>query len=169
MPQETVRAARRRLLWGAIWLGVMLIATKAYYLGMPRAHTLVDLIEYIRSLAAISYADLWFTGAVWASSRVAVGRLAPWPTAVKAFSCAVIALSAFLCLFAVANVVIFGVFGGFLTYPLLALVGNVAMVKSSVGAHLTMPVTASLVGAPVAYGILVAVASRWTRRSEERL
>ena len=45
-------------------------------------------------------------------------------------------IAAFLCLYAVANVIMFGIFGGFLTYPLLALVGDVRMLRSSVTAFL---------------------------------
>jgi arylsulfatase A-like enzyme len=52
---------------------------------------------------------------------------------------------------AVVNVGVFGVLGGFLTYPLLQMVGSVRMVRSSVGAHLTPPVVAALVGAPAVY------------------
>ena len=89
--------------------------------------------------------------------------LAAWPIPVRVFSFVVIAVSAFCCLYAVANVVIFGVFGGFLTYPLLALVGDVRMVRSSVGAHLTMPVMSGLVGVPLAYGILLSVSNRWSQ------
>ena len=151
MGQENVRAANRRLFWGAVWLGVILIATKAYYLGLPKPHGFADLIEYVRSLAAISYTDLWFVAGLWALSRLVVSLLAAWPIPVSVFSCSVIAVSAFCCLYAVANVVIFSVFGGFLTYPLLALVGDVRMVRSSVGAHLTMPVISGLVGVPLAY------------------
>src|SRR5262249_53016125 len=86
-----------------------------------------------------------------------------WPMLVNLFSVGVTAVSAFFCLYAVANVVIFGVFGGFLTYPLLALVGDVRMVRSSVGAHLTVPVASGLIGVPLAYGILVWGSHRWSR------
>src|SRR5262249_2734070 len=86
-----------------------------------------------------------------------------WPMLVNLFSVGVTAVSAFFCLYAVANVVIFGVFGGFLTYPLLALVGDVRMVRSSVGAHLTVPVASGLIGVPLAYGILLWGSDRWSR------
>src|SRR5262249_52201791 len=162
MGDETLRAARRRLFWGAVWLAAILIATKAYYLGLPKPHGFADVIEYVRSLAAISYTDLWFVAGFWALARLVVALLDAWPTAVKVFSFAVLSVAAFFCLYAVANVVIFGVFGGFLTYPLLALVGDVRMVRSSVGAHLTVPVASGLIGVPLTYGLLVAGTNRWT-------
>jgi phosphoglycerol transferase MdoB-like AlkP superfamily enzyme len=162
MGEETLRGGSRRLFWGAVCLAAILIATKAYYLGVPKPHRLVDLIDYVRSLAAISYADLWFVAGLWAVARVLVGLLKPWPPAVKVFSFAIVSVCAFFCLYAVANVVIFGVFGGFLTYPLLALVGDVRMVRSSVGAHLTLPVASGLVGVPLIYGALLWGATRWS-------
>jgi arylsulfatase A-like enzyme len=162
MGEETLRAASRRLFWGAVWLAAILIATKAYYLGMPKPHGLVDFIDYGRSLAAISYADLWFVAALWTLARLLLGLLKPWPVAIKVFSVAVVSMSAFFCLYAVVNVVIFGVFGGFLTYPLLALVGDVRMVRSSLGAHLTLPVASGLVGVPLAYAALLWSTTRWS-------
>jgi arylsulfatase A-like enzyme len=162
MGEETLRGARRRLFCGAVWLGAILMATKAYYLGLPKPHGFADVIEYVRSLAAISYTDLWFVAGFWALARLGVALLDAWPTAVKVFSFAVLSVAAFFCLYAVANVVIFGVFGGFLTYPLLALVGDVRMVRSSVGAHLTLPVASGLIGVPLTYGLLVAATNRWT-------
>src|SRR5262245_18756535 len=163
MGEEALRAAGRRLFWGAVWLAAILIATKAYYLGVPRPHGLADFIDYVRSLAAISYADLWFVAGFWAVARAVVTLLRPWPASVKRFSVAVVFVSAFFCLYAVANIVIFGVFGGFLTYPLLALVGDVRMVRSSVGAHLTLPVASDLIGVPLTFGLLVAFTKRWSR------
>ena len=163
MGQETIRASTQRLFRGAVLLGAILIATKAYYLGLPKPHGFADLIEYVRSLAAISYTDLWFVTGFWALARLVVALLDRWPRCATSFSFAVLSLAAFFCLYAVANIVIFGVFGGFLTYPLLALVGDVRMVRSSVGAHLTLPVACGLIGVPLAFGLLVAFTSRWSR------
>ena len=160
MGEEIVRASARRLFWGAVWLGAVLIATKAYYLGVPKSH-LGDIADYVRSLAAISYADLWFVTGLWGLARLAVAGLDRWPRAARAFSVGLTAISAFFCLYAVANVVVFGVFGGFLTYPLLALVGDVRMVRSSIGAQLTMPVLSGLIGVPVAYATALGLTSRW--------
>jgi arylsulfatase A-like enzyme len=161
MGEETIRAASRRLFWGAVWLAVSLIATKAYYLGVPLVHGPADLLDYVRSLAAISYADLWFVAGLWTLARLGVPALERWPKAVQAFSMAFTAVCAFFCLYAVANVVIFGVFGGFLTYPLLALVGDVRMVRSSVGAHVTLPVVIGLIGLPAAYAAALGLTAKW--------
>ena len=163
MAAESSGVAVRRLFWGAVWLAIVLVATKAYYLGPPKPHGAADLLEYVRSLAAISYTDLWFAAGLWAFARFSIARLTRWPRAAQAISLTVLAVSAFFCLYAVANVVIFGIFGGFLTYPLLALVGDVRMLRSSVGAHLTLPVISGLIGVPAMFAALVWTTNRWTR------
>jgi arylsulfatase A-like enzyme len=159
--EGTMNAPKQRLFWGAVWLAVVLIAAKAFYLGLP-SHGFGHLVEYSRSLAAISYADLWFVAGSWTIARVLLIGLGQRPRAVKAFSIAFTAICGFFCLYAVANVVIFGVFGGFLTYPLLALVGDVRMVQSSVGAQVTLPVVVGLIGVPAAYAAAVGISTRWS-------
>src|SRR5262249_20123904 len=82
MSHATVRAADRRLFWGVVWLAAILVATKAYYLGLPAPHGFADGIEYVRSLAAISYTDLWFAVGFWALARVIMALLIRWPAMV---------------------------------------------------------------------------------------
>ena len=162
MAEQILRAGRRRLFWAAVWFGVVLLATKAFYLGWPRPLSAGDAADYVRSLAAISYSDLWFATGLWILARLVLSGIERWPNAVSALSIAFACMSAFFCVYAVANVVIFGVFGGFLTYPLLALVGDVRMVRSSVGAHLTLPVLTGLFGVPAVYAAALAATTRWT-------
>src|SRR4029434_4460092 len=70
----------------------------------------------------------------------------------------------FCCLYAVVNVVLFGILGGFLTYPVLALIGDVRMVRSSVGAHLTSRTALGLVGIPSLY-IVASLALSYAARA----
>ena len=146
----------RRLFWAAVWLAVVLVSIKAYYLGVPGAFAVVQ-GEYLRSIAAISYADVIFAAILWVCARVILAVFQRWQWVGRLTSLTFLAFSAFCCVYAVANVVVFGVFGGFLTYPLLALVGNVRMLRSSVALHLTTPVTFALVCLPLAYIALVEV------------
>ena len=70
------------------------------------------------------YTDVLFAAALWASGRLsllAVGRL---PRVRHLVALAFMAFAAFACVYAVVNVVIFGILGGFITYPLLSLVGS---------------------------------------------
>ena len=133
----------RRVFWAAVWLAIVLVAIKAYYLGIPAALAFTDFGNYLRSLAAISYVDVLFAAISWAAAR-AILALAGDPgepgdrnRMAAAISIVFVAFAAFAAVYAAASVTFFGIFGGFLTYPLLALVGNVRMLSSSVAAHLT--------------------------------
>ena len=77
-------------------------------------------------------------------------------------------VAAFAAVYAAASVVFFGIFGGFLTYPLLALVGNLQMLSSSVAAHLTPRVIMMLVGLPLAYAALVEATVRFVPPGSSR-
>src|SRR5439155_18463914 len=112
MVEEPVRRGIRRLFWAAVWLAVVLIATKGYYLGLPSPIAVGALVIYGRSLAAISYGDVMFVVGIWAGVRAVIALIGSRPLAVRAVSTAFVGVSAFCCLYAVANVLIFGVFGG---------------------------------------------------------
>jgi hypothetical protein len=61
--------AKRRVFWAAVWLAIVLVAIKAYYLGVPATLAFTDFGNYFRSLAAISYVDVVFAAICWASAR----------------------------------------------------------------------------------------------------
>jgi arylsulfatase A-like enzyme len=145
----------RRVFWAACWLAIVLVGVKAYYLGVPPARAFGDSGNYLRSLAAISYVDVLFAGVVWVCGRAFLAVAGRRAFAQRAAVAAVIAFAALSCVYAITNVLVFGVFGGFLTYPLLALVGNVRMLSSSVSAHLTPRVISALVVLPLGYVALV--------------
>ena len=85
----------RRVFWASVWLAMVLVAVKAYYLGVPPALALTDSGNYLRSLAAISYVDVLFAAIVWASGRamLVLARRRPWAT--RAVGVFVIAFAAF--------------------------------------------------------------------------
>jgi phosphoglycerol transferase MdoB-like AlkP superfamily enzyme len=145
------RLATRDLFWTTVWLAFALVAVKASYLGVAPGGP----GHYLRSLAAISYVDVLFAAFVWIAGRVALILTGDRRLATRVVSLAFVWVSALCCLYAAANVLVFGVFGGFLTYPLLALVGNVRMLRSSVAALLTRRAVAGLVCFPLAYVVLV--------------
>ena len=152
-------AAARRLFWGALALGASLVAVKTYHLGLPAN----GLPAYVFSAAAISYADVIFAAWAWAFARLAVVLIGQRPLALRLVWILFVGFSAFCCLYAVVNVVLFGILGGFLTYPLLAIIGDVRMVKSSVGAHLTPATAVGLVGVPCLYLAAVSALNRAAR------
>jgi phosphoglycerol transferase MdoB-like AlkP superfamily enzyme len=160
-------SAQRCLVRAAIALIVSLIGIKAYHLGLPRSG---GVTAYLWAVAAISYADAVFVTACWAITRLVLtmaggGRLAP-----RLIAYGFVAFAAFCCVYAVVNVVLFGILGGFLTYPLLAIIGDMRMVRSSIGAHLTPATVVGLIGIPCTYLAAVVTlnrvkspGSRWLR------
>lgn len=164
-PSSDARAAATcRLFWAAVWLAVVLVVVKSYHLGVPQLGSAGSIADYVFALAAISFTDVWLVVVLWAAARAA---LAP---------AAFVALATFSCFYAVVNVLLFDIFGRFLTYPILALVGDVRMVRSSVGAHLSPGAIMGVVGVPLGYVALVVTtrplvafvrrqfaASAWTR------
>src|SRR4051812_26986084 len=66
---RTSTQSSRRVFWAAVWLAIVLVATKAYYLGMPGPTTAAGFGGYLESLAAISYGDILFAMICWAAAR----------------------------------------------------------------------------------------------------
>src|SRR5437667_3796518 len=145
----------RRIFWATVWLAIALVAVKAFYLGVPAERTPTGGWDYLRDLAAISFVDVLFAAGVWACGRIALRISGDRRGATQAVTVAVLAFAAFSCAYALASVFFFGVFGGFLTYPLLALVGDVRMLRSSVTAQVTSYTLLGLVGLPLVYVALV--------------
>ena len=142
---------------GTVLLACTLVAVKAYYLGPPAAWASAG--RYARALTATSSLDVVFAVVLWAAGVAAV--LATWraPRLRRVVVAAFLTAAACAALYAVASVVMFGIFGGFLTYSLLTLVGDVRMLRSSVALHLTPGVVAGLVLLPTAY-VAAVLASR---------
>src|SRR5205814_9475552 len=101
-----------------------------------------------------------FAAAVWASARAALSLAGTGRVAERMLWAAFLWFSAFSCLYALANVLAFPVFGAFLTYPLVALIGDVRMIRSSVAAQLTRPGLLGLVCVPLVYLALVHMTNR---------
>ena len=106
------RAAICRLFWAAVWLAIMLVLVKVSYLSIPPALTLDDGQHYLRSLAAISYVDVLFAAVFWACGHVVFAAVGHRRRATRLVSLAFMSFSAFSGVYAVANVIVFGVFGG---------------------------------------------------------
>jgi len=141
----------------AIALIVSLVVIKAFHLGLPHAD---GVSRYLLSVVAISYADVVFVTACWAITRLVLKMAGRGTVAPRLIAYGFVAFAAFCCVYAVVNVVLFGILGGFLTYPLLAIVGDVRMVRSSIGAHLTPATVAGLVGLPCGYLAVVVALNR---------
>ena len=164
----------RRLFWTAAWLAVVFVAVKAVYLGVPAAPTPRAVWDYVRDLAAISFVDVLFAALLWICGNAALLLAGDRARASRVVVFAVRAVAVVSCLYALASVFFFDVFGGFLTYPLLALVGDVHMLRSSVAAQVSAVTLSSLALLPLLYLALVAgtvrfvpahTGSRWRPRA----
>ena len=152
--------SRAWLFWSAAWLAIALVAVKAFHLGLAATPAVEVGQFYLRALAAISYADVLFVVLIWSVARAMLAVCERWRAARLVIVCAFTAGAAFLCLYAVLNVVMFPLFGGFLTYPLLALVGDIRMLRSSVTTYLRPGFVTGLVCLPIGYVALVWLSAR---------
>src|SRR5947209_7493514 len=109
----------RRLFCAAVWLAVAFVAVKASYLGMPDRSTVDSVQDFVRSIDAISYRDVLFAAALWAAARVVLALAGNHGALTHLVSLSFVALAASLSAYSLANVILFGVFGGSLTYPML--------------------------------------------------
>jgi phosphoglycerol transferase MdoB-like AlkP superfamily enzyme len=158
-------SAHRCLFQAAIALIVSLVAIKAYHLGLPRSG---GVATYLLSVAAISYSDAVFVAACWAIARLVLTMTGRGTLGSRLIAYGFVAFAAFCCVYAIVNVVLFGILGGFLTYPLLAIVGDVRMVRSSIGAHLTPATVVGLIGIPCTYVAAVVALNRVTMAGRSR-
>lgn len=149
---------------GTVLLSSFLIAVKAYYLGWPAAATLPGLARHARSLLAITAIDVAFAALLGLGAVLLAAAAGPRMRLARAVTWMFLLAAAAACLYAVASVVMFGIFGGFLTYSLLVLVGDVQMLQSSVGAYLTPAVATALVAIPSAYLAVVWLTGRGSKR-----
>jgi arylsulfatase A-like enzyme len=162
----------RRLFWTAAWLAIVFVAIKGFYLGGPVAATPHAVRDFVRDLIAVSFVDVLFASMVWVCGSAALASCGDRPRLRAMVANAIVAAAAVSCVYALASVFFFKVFGGFLTYPLLALVGDVRMLRSSVSAQVSQWTLVALVAVPLFYVALVAATVRvitpGTRRSWRR-
>ena len=138
-PADPVPAAADSLFWAAVCFAGALVILKASYLGVHGAFRGAGILGDLRSLTAISHADLVFVTAFWICGRALLAVAGDHPWIARSILIVWIACAALVCLYAVASVVAFGALGGFLTYALVHQIGNVRMLTSSVTAYLTAP------------------------------
>jgi arylsulfatase A-like enzyme len=144
------------LFWSAACLALIFVGVKALYLAARVDPGAGDSASNLRSLAAITYRDITFVLATWAIARLAIAGVAA-RIVQRAVVAVFILFATCVALYAIASVIVFGILGGFLTYALLQLVGNVRMIESSVGAYLTPRVAFGLIGIPSLYVALVVI------------
>jgi arylsulfatase A-like enzyme len=158
---KTEMREQRRLDWIAVWLAMAFVIVKAYYLGLPAAPTPHAASDYIRDLAAVSFVDVLYAAVLWSGGTAALWLAADRPRVRRTIVVGVSAVAALSSLYSLGSVLFFSVFGGFLTYPLLALVGDVHMLRSSVEAQVSIATLLALAVLPLGYLAAVAGTIRW--------
>ena len=113
-PADPVRSAADSLFWAALCLAGVLIVLKAGYLGVHGAFRGAGILGDVRSLAAISHADLLFVTAFWICGRTLLAVSGDHPLIGRSIVIVWILCAAAICLYAVASVIAFGALGGFL-------------------------------------------------------
>ncbi len=151
----------RRLYWTASWLAIVLVAVKAFYLGTSAGLTFAAVRDYVNDLTAVSFVDVLYAAVLWIIGTGMLLLAGNRPRVRFTISALMDAAAALSCLYALASVFFFNVFGGFLTYPLFALVGDVHMLRSSVEAQVSMSTLVALAVLPLVYLALVAATVRW--------
>ena len=145
------------ILRATVGLSLVFVGLKAFYLGRPPRADWTSVLTHARGIAAISFLDVVFAASWCAAALAALVLLGDRPRVARTIAWTFLIASSLACLYAVAGVVMFGVFGGFPTYSLIALVGNMQMLRSSLAAHLTLGVTSALLLIPACYiGAVVA-------------
>ncbi len=148
------------LFWGAVWLALVLIGVKTYYLWTRGDLNTIEVGDDLSSLTAITYRDVVFVLAAWTIARAALRVAGGRDWAGRVVIAMFLTAATLVCLYQIASIIAFGILGGFLTYALLQLVGNVRMLSSSVGAYLTTHVEFGLVTVPLTYIGLVWLSTR---------
>src|SRR5215468_2783077 len=117
------------LFWGAVWLALVLVGVKAFYLWTRGDLQTIEAGEDLSSLAAITYRDVTFTLAAWAIARAALFAAGRRRWLGRAVVSLFLIVGTLVCLYQIASIIAFGILGGFLTFALLQLVGNVRMLS----------------------------------------
>jgi len=148
--------------WAAVWLAIVLVAAKAYYLVHEAADPPSGALGFVAALAAISYADVCFAAVVGFFHRVtlAVARPAAVRTAAHATFCFLYMMSA---VYGVLNLEVFGFFLTPLTFPLVCLSGDLHSFATSIAPFLTYGLLAATLTSLLLYARLVALSQSLAR------
>jgi arylsulfatase A-like enzyme len=122
--------------WPALWLAIVLVATKAFYLHWLEADPSARWGSFICDLAAISYRDVCYAAAVGIFHRLALSVRPAWIRTVGHIVFFAIYLSS--AVYGVVNLVVFGFFLTPLTYPLLCFSGDSTSFLTSIAPFLTL-------------------------------
>jgi lipoteichoic acid synthase len=143
----------------AFSLAIVLIVTKAFYLGWQAADPPADGFSFLAALAAISYGDVLYAAVLGVVHLVALTIRCPprLRRGIHAFFQLGYVASA---VYGVANLDVFGFFLTPLTYPLLCLSGDLQSFVTSITPFLTLGFIAAALTISVGFVWLIALAEQ---------
>jgi arylsulfatase A-like enzyme len=148
------------LLWPGLLLAVILVAAKAA--TFERAwHP--HFASRVFLLVMASASDVCFAIGVSLVGQLLVRATSSRPQIARWINRVWLGVLTLCAFYGAASVGLFRYFGRPLTYDLLRLVGNASAVRSSITERLTLPLTLSLVGAPLLFLLAALVLPRWRR------
>lgn len=145
--------------WPTALLALGLMAPKVVQWDLPEAGW-ERVGEYLTDLATSTHEDLLFALGSGAAFQAAAWAARRRPAPARALDRLLLAWGAACVAFAVASVQIFAYLRSPLTYPLLYLAGDMASMRSSLGAFVDWRLVAGVLLAPAAYLLAVAAARR---------
>jgi arylsulfatase A-like enzyme len=168
-PRVALADACRRpaAFWPCFWMGVVLVASKAVYLGVPEFSG-PGLVEYARDVAVIARADVLFVVVLGLVFQAALAALATRPRLRRSAWALLVFLGCVAVTYAVVSVQVFAYMRSPLTYPLLYLAGDITNMRSSVGAFATPMLLTALVLTPLVYLALTIASARWLAAQRTR-
>src|SRR5690242_12562973 len=102
LPADPARSCADSLFWATVCLAAVLVVLKAGYLGVHGGFRGAGLLNDIRSLTAISHADLVFVTAFWICGRSLLAVAGDHLWAARTVLILWIVCAAVVCLYAVA-------------------------------------------------------------------
>ena len=157
---EKNAAAPVSLLRAAFWLAVVLVAAKA---ATFEREWFPQFPSRLLILVMASFTDVVFALAVGLVGALLARATSPWPRLGRAVRASFLGFFTLCAAYGVAAVGLFRYFGRPLTFDLLGLIGNAAVVRSSITQRLTLPLTLALILTPVLFLGLALWLPRWRR------
>lgn len=136
------------MLRAGFWLALLLIVAKAATLGLP---ALSDLPRSALTLLMASWSDALFALSCGTIGEVVLRILRRWPRLSAAVRAVLLGLFALCAAYAVASVGLFRYFNRPLTFQMLTLVDNAAIMRSSILERITVPIAIALVLFPAVF------------------
>ena len=160
--QRAPQATQLPLLGASCWLAVVFVLAKAVSGDIP---WLPHFPARLLTLVACSWADVLFALSCGAIAELALLLTRRSARGRAVVTTSVLALFTVFAWYAVAAIGLFHYFNRPLTFDLLGLVGNAAVIRASILERITWPIGIALIAAPALFLVAATIGARRTRGS----